>query len=74
MQLSYQTIVNELHTRLYMVLCQPISQPYLSLKSIPTIVDLLYPVQMKSERLISAKTTLVNAFEERYIPFYQNTK
>lgn len=38
------------------------------------IIELLYPIQLKSRRLISAKPTPVNEFETGSIQLYRNAK
>ena len=38
------------------------------------IVDLLYPVQLESERLISAKPAAVDEFEDGSVRLYRNAK
>jgi uncharacterized protein len=38
------------------------------------IVDLLYPVQLESERLISAKPALANDYEMGSISLYRNAR
>jgi hypothetical protein len=49
-------------------------QPGDYFRELHTIVDLLYPVQLESERLISAKPARVNEFEEGHLQFYRNAK
>jgi predicted nucleotidyltransferase len=49
-------------------------QPFDYFRELRTIVDLLYPVQLESERLISAKPALVNEFEEGHSQLYRNAK
>ncbi len=39
-----------------------------------TIVELLYPVQLESDRLISAKPALVDDFEDGSIQLYRTAK
>ena len=55
---------------LLVLLCQPFNY----FQELRTIVDLLYPLQMESERLISAKPALVDEFEEGELQLYRNAK
>lgn len=47
------------------------SKPFDSFKELREIVDLLYPVQLKSEQLISAKPVAKNEFESGTLHFYR---
>jgi predicted nucleotidyltransferase len=38
------------------------------------MVDLLYPIQLESQRLISAKPAIVDQYEQGSIPLYRNAK
>lgn len=38
------------------------------------IIDLLYPVQLESEQLISAKPAAIDDYEQRTIQLYRNAK
>jgi hypothetical protein len=49
-------------------------QPFNYFQELRTIVDLLYPLQMESERLISAKPAFVDEFEEGGLQLYRNAK
>ncbi len=40
-------------------------------RELRTIVDLLYPVQLESDRLISAKPAFVDEFDRGSIPLYR---
>jgi len=51
-----------------------LSKPFNYFQELRTIVDLLYPLQMESERLISAKPALVDEFEEGRLQLYRNAK
>jgi len=51
-----------------------LSKPFNYFQELRTIVDLLYPLQMESERLISAKPALVDEFEEGGLQLYRNAK
>jgi predicted nucleotidyltransferase len=51
-----------------------LSKPFNYFQELRTIVDLLYPLQMESERLISAKPALVDEFEEGDLQLYRNAK
>jgi predicted nucleotidyltransferase len=49
-------------------------KPFNSFQELRTIVDILYPLQMEAERLISAKPVLVDEFEEGGLQLYRNAK
>ena len=49
-------------------------KPFDYFQELRTIVDLLYPLQMESERLISAKPASVDEFEEGGLQLYRNAK
>lgn len=48
--------------------------PFDTFEELRRIVDLLYPVQMESERLISAKPVPVEDFEQGRLQLYRNAK
>ena len=49
-------------------------KPFDYFQELRTIVDLLYPLQMESERLISAKPAAVDEFEAGGLRLYRNAK
>ena len=49
-------------------------KPFDYFQELRTIVDLLYPLQMESERLISAKPASVDEFEAGGLQLYRNAK
>ncbi len=51
-----------------------LSKPFDYVKELRQIVDLLYAVQLESERLISAKPAAVDDFERGSIQLYRNVK
>ena len=51
-----------------------LSPPFDYFQELYTIVDLLYPVQLESMQLISAKPATVPDFEEGSRQFYRNAK
>ena len=51
-----------------------LSKPFDHFQELRQIVDLLYPVQLESERLISAKPAAVDEFEQGDIQLYRNAK
>ena len=51
-----------------------LGQPIDYFKELRTIIDLLYPVQLESEQLISAKPVPVEEFEHGTIQLYRNAK
>ena len=51
-----------------------LSKPFDYFHELRQIVDLLYPIQLESEQLISAKPAASDEFEQRIIQFYRNAK
>jgi len=51
-----------------------LSQPFDHFQELRRIVDLLYPIQLESERLISAKPVSVDEYEHGGIQLYRNAK
>jgi predicted nucleotidyltransferase len=51
-----------------------LKEPFDYFEELRTITDLLYPVQLESDRLISAKPAPVHAFEAGTIQLYRNVK
>ena len=51
-----------------------LSRPFDYFDELRQIVDLLYPVQLESEHLISAKPALMDEFEHGSIQLYRNVK
>ena len=51
-----------------------LGQPIDYFKELRTIIELLYPVQLESEQLISAKPVPVDEFEHGTIQLYRNAK
>ena len=51
-----------------------LSQPFNYFRELRTIIDLLYPIQLESDRLISAKPALLDDFEAGVIQLYRNAK
>jgi len=51
-----------------------LNKPFDYFQELRTIVDLLYPLQMESERLISAKPASVDEFEAGGLQLYRNAK
>ena len=51
-----------------------LNEPFDYFQELRTIVDLLYPLQMESERLISAKPASVDEFEAGGLQLYRNAK
>lgn len=51
-----------------------LSQPLDYFRELRTIVELLYPIQLESERLISAKPAPFDDFERGVIQLYRNVK
>jgi predicted nucleotidyltransferase len=49
-------------------------QPFDYFGELRQIVDLLYPIQLESEQLISAKPTPVDEFETGSLQLYRNAK
>ena len=50
------------------------SQPFDFFKELRTIIDLLYPVQLSSKRLISAKPADDEEYQKGTIQLYRNAK
>ena len=51
-----------------------LSMPFNYFRELRTITDLLYPVQLESEKLISAKPAAKRDFESGQIQLYRNAK
>ncbi len=51
-----------------------LSQPFDYFRELKQMVDLLYPIQLESEQLISAKPAPVDEFENGRIQLYRNAK
>ncbi|WP_100921945.1 nucleotidyltransferase family protein [Candidatus Thiodictyon syntrophicum] len=51
-----------------------LSQPFDYCSELREIIDLLYPIQLESEQLISAKPVLLDAFESGSIQLYRNAR
>ena len=51
-----------------------LSSPFDYFAELRKIVDLLYPIQLESDRLISAKPALANDYELGSISLYRNAK
>ena len=51
-----------------------LNQPFDYFNELRRIVDLLYPIQLESERLISAKPAPLDEFEIGSIQLYRNAK
>jgi uncharacterized protein len=51
-----------------------LSQPFDYFRELRQIVDLLYPVQLESDRLISALPAGVNEFEQGSLSLYRNAR
>jgi len=51
-----------------------LSKPFDYFDELRRIIDLLYPIQLDSEQLISAKPAVMNEFEQGYIQLYRNAK
>jgi predicted nucleotidyltransferase len=51
-----------------------LSQPFDYFEELRRIVDLLYPIQLESDRLISAKPAAADEFETGRIQFYRNAR
>ena len=51
-----------------------LSRPFDYFHELRRIIDLLYPIQLKSERLISAKPSALDEFEYGGIQLYRNAK
>ena len=48
--------------------------PFDTFRELRTIVDVLYPIQLESDRLISAKPAPVDEFEHGAVQLYRNVK
>ena len=51
-----------------------LSRPFDYFGELRRIVDLLYPIQLESERLISAKPAAIDEFEQEELQLYRNAK
>jgi len=51
-----------------------LDQPFDYFQELGAIIELLYPIQLESERLISVKPALVDEFERGTIQLYRNIK
>jgi predicted nucleotidyltransferase len=51
-----------------------LGQPFDYFGELRRIVELLYPIQMESDQLISAKPAPLDEFEQGSIQFYRNAK
>jgi len=51
-----------------------LSKPFYYFRELRNITDLLYPLQLESEQLISAKPAAVDEFESGEIQLYRNAK
>jgi len=51
-----------------------LSSPFDYLRELRTIVELLYPIQLESEQLISAKPAPLDDFERGILYLYRNAK
>ncbi len=51
-----------------------LNKPFDYFQELRKIVDLLYPLQLESNKLISAKPAAVDEFEGGYIQLYRNAK
>ena len=51
-----------------------LSKPFDYFRELRHIIDLLYPVQLESEQLISAKPAAVDEFEYGSLQLYRNAK
>jgi predicted nucleotidyltransferase len=51
-----------------------LSKPFDYFHELHQIVDLLYPIQLESEQLISAKPAAFDDFEQRAVQLYRNAK
>ena len=51
-----------------------LKQPFDNCEELRRIVDLLYPIQLESERLISAKPAALDEFQNGRIQLYRNIK
>jgi len=51
-----------------------LSQPFNYFDELRQIIELLYPIQLESDRLISAKPALLDEFEHGRIRLYRNAR
>ena len=51
-----------------------LGEPFDHFRELRRIVDLLYPIQLESEQLISAKPAAVDEFEHGSLQLYRNAK
>ncbi len=51
-----------------------LSQPFDYFRELRQIIELLYPIQLESDRLISAKPASLDGFEHGSIQLYRNAK
>jgi predicted nucleotidyltransferase len=51
-----------------------LSEPFDYFYEVRQIIDALYPIQLESDRLISAKPALLDEFEQGIIQLYRNVK
>jgi predicted nucleotidyltransferase len=51
-----------------------LSRPFNYFDELREIIELLYPIQLESDRLISAKPALLDEFERGIVQLYRNVK
>ena len=51
-----------------------LNKPFDYFQELHKIIDLLYPIQLESEQLISAKPAAFDDYEQRAIQLYRNAK
>jgi predicted nucleotidyltransferase len=51
-----------------------LDKPFDYFRELKQIIDLLYPIQLESERLISAKPAAITDFEQGKVQLYRNIK
>lgn len=51
-----------------------LNQPFDFWQELRRIIDVLYPIQLESEQLISAKPALADEFEQGTLQLYRNAK
>jgi predicted nucleotidyltransferase len=51
-----------------------LSKPFDYFQELHQIIDLLYPIQLESEQLISAKPAAFDDYEQRAIQLYRNAR
>lgn len=51
-----------------------LSEPFDYFQELRQIIDVLYPIQLESDQLISAKPALLDEFEQGSIRLYRNAK